>query len=781
MTAVYGGDANDSAATTAELAEVIEIAPTASVVVSSLNPAGLGAVVTLSATVTTQGGTPTGSVQFFDGANPLGTSPVAASGGSSGMATMSTSGLGIGAHAITAVYSGDALDATSTSTALTENIQAATTAITLGASGNPTIFGAPLTFTAKVTGTGSTPTGTVALLDGGTTVETLAVPANGVVAFVNPSLAIGAHTLTASYSGDMNHGTAASNTITETIEQATTTGLSASAAAVVAGKPVTVTAVVTGVSGKAFTGNVSFTDGGLPLATVAPDATGMATYATSALKPGQHVIMASYAGDTLDAASASTTVAVVVTIASTTTTLTTSANPIYSGSALTLSSTVTGNGGMPTGTVTFLDGGTAITAVQVSATGTATFTVSTLAPGVHQLSASYSGDALDAPSVSPTTSEQIAQKTSVSLRSSANPSLLQDNVLLTISVSNGAPSVPPTGAVTLTDVTTTLGTMQLSATGTASYTMQTPTVGTHSLVVSYAGDNGNSPASSQALIQTVTLRPSTASFNPSATSLSSGQGMTLISVVQASGSRPATGTVAFMAGSTLLGTATVDATGLATLNLVPPQGTLNTVAEYSGDSLYAPSDSAAVSIVVGPTVEYTIALTPASLSMASGSRATLQVDIATAKTFSDTLALGCAGLPEYATCTFSTNEFHVGAGVSQTVSVTVDTGAPLGSGTSARNVLTGGMADMYACALPLGALLAALIGFNRRRLGRLNLRLALTAIALLLGAGSTMLSGCASNLNVGKTAAGSYSFKIIASGNKTGVTQTAITQLTVTK
>ena len=82
---------------------------TSTAVVSSLNPSLVGQSVTFTATVT--GTTPTGTVQFRDGVANLG-SPVALAGGS---ASLVTSALSAGTHAITAVYSGDADDATSTS------------------------------------------------------------------------------------------------------------------------------------------------------------------------------------------------------------------------------------------------------------------------------------------------------------------------------------------------------------------------------------------------------------------------------------------------------------------------------------------------------------------------------------------------------------------------------------------------------------------------------------------------------------------------------------------
>lgn len=784
LTAVYVGDANDTTSTSTALLEVINIAPTATTLTSSLNPAGLGASITFSSTVTSQGGTPTGTVQFFDGSSLIGTGTLTAKSTTSASTSFAITTLAIGAHAITAVYLGDAADATSTSTAVAENIQADTIAIKLSSSANPSIYAAALTLTAQVVGTGAVPTGSVNLLDSGSVIATLPLGTTGVVSFVNPALAIGVHTLTAAYSGDTNHSAASTAPLTETILQATTTALTDSSAAIIAGQTLTLNSAVTGSSGKALAGNpagsIKLTDGTTVLGTFTPNASGGVTFSTAGLLPGQHTITATFSGDSLDAPSTSTTVTVTVTIATTTTTLTTNANPSNSGAVLTLSSTVAGNGGVPTGTVTFKDGATVLTTVQLTTGATATFSIATLAPGIHQLSAVYSGDKLDSPSTSTTLPEQIVQKTSVAIASNQNPSLLQNNVVITITVGNGVPTTPPTGSVTLTDGTTTLATLQLNSAGAAAYTMQSPAVGTHVLVANYAGDNSNSPASSQPLNQVVTLRPSTVTFTPSTTTLSAGQEVTLISVVQGNGSTPPTGTVTWAAGSTILGSAPINEAGLATINITPAQGIYATVAEYSGDSLYAASVSVPTTVTVGPTTEFVINVTPYTLTIPSGSHASLNINITSATTFVDTLAIGCAGLPVDATCTFSTNQIPVAGGVVKSLSVEVDTGHPLGAGPTASLKSTTS-STAYSCALPAGALLALLIGLNRRKLRKLNPKLVLFALVVLLGVGSSVLTGCGSDLNTQHTPAGSYSFQIVASGNTTGVTQTSTVQLTVTK
>jgi hypothetical protein len=97
-------------------------------VTSSVNPSAVGQSVTFTATVT--GTTPTGTVQFRDGAVNLG-GPVALA---AGVATLTTSSLSAGTHVITAVYSGDADDATSTSPAVSQVVSAG---VTPGAGAQP--------------------------------------------------------------------------------------------------------------------------------------------------------------------------------------------------------------------------------------------------------------------------------------------------------------------------------------------------------------------------------------------------------------------------------------------------------------------------------------------------------------------------------------------------------------------------------------------------------------------------------------------------------------------
>lgn len=163
-------------------------------------PSNGGSPVTFTATVA--GTAPTGSVIFHDGLTPIGTVTL----NGSAQASLTTSALGGGSHAITAQFVGAS---PSTSAPLTQTVvdtRAATTT-TLTTSGNPSNHGAAATFTAAVSG-GTT--GNVTFHNG--TAVLGAAPLNGSAQAVltTTSLAVGWNAITARYQGDAVHAPSAS-------------------------------------------------------------------------------------------------------------------------------------------------------------------------------------------------------------------------------------------------------------------------------------------------------------------------------------------------------------------------------------------------------------------------------------------------------------------------------------------------------------------------------------------------------------------------------------------
>ena len=99
------------------------------VVASSANPSIYGGSVTFTATVTSSGGIPTGTVTFKDGATTLGTGTLSGGSGNTASATLTLTNLTAATHSITAVYGGDDSFDVSTSSALSQVIN--TRAVTL--------------------------------------------------------------------------------------------------------------------------------------------------------------------------------------------------------------------------------------------------------------------------------------------------------------------------------------------------------------------------------------------------------------------------------------------------------------------------------------------------------------------------------------------------------------------------------------------------------------------------------------------------------------------------
>src|SRR5262249_20509331 len=118
------------------------------------------------------------------------------------------------------------------------------------------------------------------------------------------------------------------------------------------------------------------------------------------------------------------------TAAKTSTTLTTSIATAVFGQQVTLTATVTSAAGVPTGTVTFLDGTTVLGTAQVNAAGQATLAVS-LDVGSHALTASFAGTGgfADSTGVADVTVNRAA--TTVALRSSVNPAVTSQAVTFT--------------------------------------------------------------------------------------------------------------------------------------------------------------------------------------------------------------------------------------------------------------------------------------------------------------------------------------------------------------
>jgi hypothetical protein len=120
ITAVYGGDSDFSGSTSPAVNQVVGKASSNTTLTSSPNPSSSGQSVTFTATVSGQfGGTVTGTITFSNGSTSLGSASL--TGNSAGL---TTTALPQGTDTITAAYSGDSNFAASTSSSLSQVVNA---------------------------------------------------------------------------------------------------------------------------------------------------------------------------------------------------------------------------------------------------------------------------------------------------------------------------------------------------------------------------------------------------------------------------------------------------------------------------------------------------------------------------------------------------------------------------------------------------------------------------------------------------------------------------------
>lgn len=281
-------------------APVTPIGPSITKVASSANPSVWGQPVTLTASVSSASGasgTPTGQVTFMDGSTTLGTAAL-----SSGTASLTVGNLQVGAHSITATYSGDAAFTSSSSTAITQTVNKAATQTTITSLQNPSVYG------------GRTIKATVQAVSPGAGVPTGNVtfsPYDGMSADNNPldstgttyggeAIPAGGQSVSATYAGDDHFQPSRSNTISQTVQQASTdTSVEASSTSATTNTPVRLTARVSPQYANCPTGVVEFFNGTQSIGQATLACAGGVSIATRyvTLPAGDAEITARYDGD----------------------------------------------------------------------------------------------------------------------------------------------------------------------------------------------------------------------------------------------------------------------------------------------------------------------------------------------------------------------------------------------------------------------------------------------------------------------------------------------------
>lgn len=621
--ATYSGDTEfNSSSSLASIVNVNRYTPSVSIL-SNNNPSNYGSSVIFSSSLTVPAGTnATGTITYYDGITPIGSTTVSAN-----SASLNVSTLIAGSHNITAQYSGDGNFNSASSSVLVQTVNGVATTTTLVSSANPITWGMSTTLTATVSSMAAIPVGTVTFYNGMTVLGTSTLNGLGIATLVI-SPAAGTESLMAIYNGNANYSPSTSNIISEVINKANTnTFLASSMVNAPAGVNVIFTATVTGSAGGAVTGNVQFKDGitnlGIP---VTVNGSGVATYTTNTLAQGTHSITAVYNGDSNNNTSTSNVVNQSIAGQASTTTLMSSANPVNYGTSIVFTANVTGSFGTPTGTIQFMDGASPIGTLQTLISGSAMLTTSILLPGSHSITAVYSGDGTYAGSTSPVLLEVINKLTpTFTLVSTVNPAGFGSTV--TFNATLGGTSGVPTGTVQFVVDGVNDGVPIALASGLCSFSTSTLSVGTHTVLGVYSGDGVYTSVNSNTINEVINLIGTTTSISSSVNPSTVHQNVVFSSTVSSVTTGTPTGTVTFSRdGGTVLGTVALSS-GSASLTyngLAPGSHTI--VSSYSGDSNFHSSTSGVLSQTVNATAS-SITLASNTNPSSYGQNITLSVNV----------------------------------------------------------------------------------------------------------------------------------------------------------
>jgi hypothetical protein len=538
------------------------------------NPSTFGQPVTITDTIPNapNGTAPTGTVQFYDYATPIGTpQPVTA-----GVATLVTSTLPVGTDSITGVYSGDTNFAQVTSNAVNQIVNPVPTTPTLSAAPNPTTFGTLVTIQETIpVVNGTAPTGVVSFyyeLPGSTTqvpigTFNLTAGSGGVATVTTTTLPVGVDNLFASYAGDGNYAAVTSGPDPETVNKGIgpdTLAVAPNPSQFGSATPVIATDTIPTVGGVAPTGTVTFYDNG-PTGTnlgTFPVVNGVATLSTTTLPVGTQPITAVYNGDGNYGVVTSNQVNEVIAPGNTVPALSANPNPTTFGTLVTLTESIPGiNGVVPTGTVTFTytaPGSVTVVPIAANVTvtnGVATTTISTLPIGVDKVTAVYSGDTNYATATN-TANVTVGLATGTDTIS-GNPNPANSGVpvtfTFTVPVVNG---VTPTGTVTFYNGTTPITgtTTPFNAAGQTTLTTSTLPIGPDSITGKYPGDNTYA-AGTATTVETINAVTGgdTVTAAPNPTTYGAPDVLTFCIPVAAGAAAP-TGTVTFSVGGTTINT-----------------------------------------------------------------------------------------------------------------------------------------------------------------------------------------------------------------------------------
>jgi Bacterial Ig-like domain (group 3)/FG-GAP-like repeat/FG-GAP repeat len=371
--------------------------------------------------------------------------------------------------------------------------------------------------------------------------------------------------------------------------------------------------------------------------------------------------------------------------------------------------------------------------------------------GAHNVLASYPGDADRAASQSEnvllTAIPQIV--TATTLTASPNPAFTGQPVTLMATVVP-APFGTPKGTVSFFNGNTLVGTGTVDVSGVASFTTSSLPAGSLSLTAVYSGNYGSAGSTSASQNMTVNSPTATATVLQAAPNPSTaGRAVTLTATVSPTPTGTPAGTVSFFSGSTMLGTANLNESGVAIFTLSTlPSGTETITAVYSGNAGFATSTSAGLAVTVTSASTFSVTAPASPFTVNAGGAVDIPVTVPPiGGDFNSVVTMSASGMPPGATATFNPATVIPGAAGAPTV-LHIQTAAHTAA-------LPTEQKQFPFLPISLAAGLCVMAGQRKRmaRSGRLLLLMAM------LAGGTLLLTGCN-----GGFAGTSQSFSITITG-----------------
>lgn len=276
---------------------------------------------------------------------------------------------------------------------------------------------------------------------------------------------------------------------------------------------------------------------------------------------------------------------------------------------------------------------------------------------------------------------------------------------------------------------------------------------------------------------TVTTAPTTTALTASAVTVNPGQNVTLTATVTSPSTITPSGTVNFQNGATQLGSATLNASGVATYTGTLPAGANSITAAYAANVGFAASTSSSL-LVTEP--DFALSANQSSLSLTSGGNGSVSLTLTPEGGYQGTATMSCSSTLASLSCSFSPASYTFnGSSTALTGAVTITASSTTALLHPLPGHASGSAAGMALCWLP-GAAILLLAGLERKRLARHAVlrHLLLGLLLLATAAGFTACGGGGSGGGSGQQPV-TGTVTITATGSTGSVTQTIQIAVTV--